>query len=130
MLEKNYKNLGFLEYEQEHNELKRRLEKTNKIIASLYNDYKNNILQEYDFKKMYNQEIEKREKINEQIEKINQKIQNKQNISNKEFKRVSKKVADVKQWKREQLADVIESVKIDSNDNIFINYRYDLLGMA
>lgn len=31
---------------------------------------------------------------------------------------------------REQLADVIESVKIDSNDNIFINYRYDLLGMA
>ena len=79
---------------------------------------------------MYNQEIEKREKINEQIEKINQKIQNKQNISNKEFKRVSKKVADVKQWKREQLADVIESVKIDSNDNIFINYRYDLLGMA
>ena len=82
-LEKNYKNLGFLEYEQEHNELKRRLEKTNKIIASLYNDYKNNILQEYDFKKMYNQEIEKREKINEQIEKINQKIQNKQNISNK-----------------------------------------------
>ena len=129
-LEKNYKNLGFLEYEQEHNELKRRLEKTNKIIASLYNDYKNNILQEYDFKKMYNQEIEKREKINEQIEKINQKIQNKQNISNKEFKRVSKKVADVKQWKREQLADVIESVKIDSNDNIFLNYRYDLLGMA
>ena len=79
---------------------------------------------------MYNQEIEKREKINEQIEKINQKIQNKQNISNKEFKRVSTKVADVKQWKREQLADVIESVKIDSNDNIFINYRYDLLGMA
>ena len=79
---------------------------------------------------MYNQEIEKREKINEQIEKINQKIQNKQNISNKEFKRVSKKVADVKQWKREQLADVIESVKISSNDNIFINYRYDLLGMA
>ena len=67
------------------------------------------------------QKIEKREKINEQIEKINQKIQNKQNISNKEFKRVSKKVADVKQWKREQLADVIESVKIDSNDNIFIN---------
>ena len=54
----------------------------------------------------------------------------KQNISNKEFKRVSKKVADVKQWKREQLADVIESIKIDSNDNIFINYRYDLLGMA
>lgn len=79
---------------------------------------------------MYDQEIEKREKINEQIEKINQKIQNKQNISNKEFKRVSKKVADVKQWKREQLADVIESIKIDSNDNIFINYRYDLLGMA
>ena len=129
-LEKNYKNLGFLEYEQEHNELKRRLEKTNKIIASLYNDYKNNILQEYDFKKMYNQEIEKREKINEQIEKINQKIQNKQNISNKELKKVSKKLVDVKQWKREQLADVIESVKIDSNDNIFINYRYDLLGMA
>ena len=48
---------------------------------------------------------------------INNKIQlnNKPNIS------------DVKKWTKEQLADVIESFEIYNEDNIYINYKYDIM---
>ena len=79
---------------------------------------------------MYDEETATRNRINEKIEKLNNKINDKTVISNTEFKRVVKKVSDVKKWSKEQLSDVIESVEIDNEDNIYINYRYNILELA
>ena len=43
-------------------------------------------------------------------------------ISDLQLKKVVKKVSNVKNWSKEQLADVIESVEIDNEDHIVINY--------
>ena len=83
-----------------------------------------------DFKTMYNQEIAKRDNLNEKIDKISNKINSNMKISDNQFKKVAKKVTNVKNWSKEQLADVIESVEIDNNDNIYINYKYDILVIA
>ena len=127
LLEKYYKDNT--EDERELKETMKQLEKTNKMVSSLYLDYKNGVIQEVDFKTMYNQEIAKRDNLNEKIDKINNKINN-MKISDNEFKKVAKKVSNVKNWSKEQLADVIESVEIDNNDNIYINYKYDILVIA
>ena len=79
---------------------------------------------------MYDQETANRERINEKITNIKQKMNNKSVISEVEFKRIAKKVSDVKKWTKEQLADVIDSVEIDNEDNIFINYKYDIMELA
>ena len=68
--------------------------------------------------------------INEKISTIKQKINNTSSISESDFKRIARKVSDVKKWSKEQLADVIQSVEIDNEDNIFINYKYDILELA
>ncbi|MBP3596473.1 MAG: recombinase family protein [Clostridia bacterium] len=130
LLEQDYKSRDMSGYEKELKISQRNLEKVNKIISSLYTDYKNGIIQEYDFKKMYDEETATRKRINEKIEKLNNKINDKTVISNNEFKRVVKKVSDVKKWSKEQLSDVIESVEIDNEDNIYINYRYNILELA
>lgn len=130
LLEKYYKDKDNTEDERELKETMKQLEKTNKMVSSLYLDYKNGVIQEVDFKTMYNQEIAKRDNLNEKIDKINNKINNNMKISDNQFKKVVKKVSNVKNWSKEQLADVIESVEIDNNDNIYINYKYDILVIA
>lgn len=130
LLEKYYKDRDNTEDEKELKETMKQLEKTNKMVSSLYLDYKNGVIQEIDFKTMYNQEIAKRDNLNEKIDKINNKINNNMKISDNQFKKVTKKVSNVKNWSKEQLADVIESVEIDNNDNIYINYKYDILVIA
>ena len=130
LLEKYYKDKDNTEDERELKETMKQLEKTNKMVSSLYLDYKNGVIQEVDFKTMYNQEIAKRDNLNEKIDKINNKINNNMKRSDNQFKKVAKKVSNVKNWSKEQLANVIESVEIDNNDNIYINYKYDILVIA
>ena len=130
LLEKYYKDKDNTEDERELKETMKQLEKTNKMVSSIYLDYKNGVIQEVDFKTMYNQEIAKRDNLNEKIDKIRGKINNNMKISDNQFKKVAKKVSNVKNWSKEQLADVIESVEIDNNDNIYINYKYDILVIA
>ena len=130
LLEKTYKSRDKEEYNKELNLLHNKLEKANKMITSLYTDYTNGIIQECDFKSMYNQEIEKRNKINEDIKRANRQISNQNCVTETEFRRVVKKVSDIKKWSKEQISDVIESVQIDNEDNIFINYKYDIMEMA
>ena len=79
---------------------------------------------------MYNQEIEKRDRLNEEIKKLNNKINNQTIISEAEYKRVVKKVSDVKKWSKEQIADIIDNVQVDNDDNIYINYKYAVMEMA
>ena len=79
---------------------------------------------------MYKQELEKRARLNEEIKKLNNKINNQTIISESEYKRVVKKVSDVKKWSKEQIADIIDNVQVDNEDNIYINYKYAIMEMA
>ena len=130
LLEQNYKSRDWAGEEKELKMAQKYLEKVNKIISSLYTDFRNGLIQEYDFKKMYDEETANRDRINEKIEKLNNIINEKTVISNTEFKIAVAKVSDVKKWSKEQLSDLIESIEIDKEDNIYINYRYNVLEMA
>ena len=77
-----------------------------------------------------NQENENRESINARIEELKNKMNTSKTISNKEFKQISEKVSNVKNWTKEQLANVIDTVEIDIDDNIYINYKYDIMEMV
>lgn len=130
LLERLYKNRDIKAIKSELELKQKKLAKVNKMITSLYSDYKGGILQEYDFNSMYKQELEKRARLNEEIKKINNKINNQTVISESEYKRVVKKVSDVKKWSKEQIADIIDNVQVDNDDNIYINYKYAIMEMA
>ena len=127
IMKNGYKKRDTNQYEKELKTSEKQLDKTNRIISSLYQDYKSGIIQEYDFKTMYDNETATREKLIEKINDLKYKISNKSQISNSEFKRIAKNISDVKKWTKEQLSDVIESVEIDNEDNIYINYKYDIM---
>lgn len=130
LIEKSYQGKNIKQYEQELKANEKQLEKCSKFISSLYQDYANGILQECDFKTMYDQELIKRKRINEKIESIKEKMSKKTIISQVDFKKVAEKVSNVNNWGKEQLADVIDSVEIDNEDNIYINYKYDIMELV
>ena len=127
IMKSSYKKRDTNLYEKELKTTEKQLDKTNRIISSLYQDFKSGIIQEYDFKNMYENETATREKLIEKINDLKYKISNKSQISNLEFKKIAKNISDVKKWTKEQLSDVIESVEIDNEDNIYINYKYDVM---
>ena len=127
LIQKNYKSSNTGQYEKELKLDEKKLEKCNKIISSLYQDYKNEIISEYDFKLMYEDEILKRDSLIKKIFNTKLRIKNNKDLSELEFKSIASKILDVKRWNKEQLLDVIESIEIDNEDNIFINYKYDIL---
>ena len=76
---------------------------------------------------MYEDEILKRDSLIKKIFNTKLRIKNNKDLSELEFKSIASKILDVKRWNKEQLLDVIESIEIDNEDNIFINYKYDIL---
>ena len=130
IVENEYENRDTRIYERDLRESERQLQKCNNIINSLYKDYNSGIIQEYDFKNMYEQQTADRDRLKEKIESINKKLNNKIQMSEVEFKRVVKKVSNVKKWTREQLSDVIDRVEVDIDDNIYIDYRYDVMELV
>ena len=122
-----YKKTGTNQNEKELKTLEKQLDKVNRMISSLYQDYKSGIIQEYDYKTMYEKEAANRKILIEKINDLKYKISNKRQITNLEFKKIAKNISDVKKWTKEQISDFIESVEIDNDDNIYINYKYDLM---
>ena len=122
-----YKKTGTNQNEKELKTLEKQLDKVNRMISSLYQDYKSGIIQEYDYKTMYEKEAANREILIEKINDLKYKISNKRQITNLEFKKIAKNISDVKKWTKEQISDFIESIEIDNDDNIYINYKYDLM---
>lgn len=129
LLKKHYKNTEESEYERERKDISQKLDKSNRIISSLYTDYTEGIIEEFDFKNLYNQEVEKRDSLKEQLEEVSRKQKVKKEFTETDYKAIIQKVSNVRKWTKERLADVISSVEIDINDNIYINYKYDLLGI-
>lgn len=127
LLEDAYKNRETSSLQKELTSKQRLLEKTDNTISSLYVDFKNGLLQEHDFRNMYDKEIEKRDVLKDNVKKIEAKLNNQNIVTEAEFKRISKKVSDVNKWSKEQLADVIDKVEVDLENQVYINYKYDIL---
>lgn len=130
LIEAEYKNRDTTVYEKELRASSNQLEKCNNIINALYQDYNKGIIQEYDFKNMYSLQTANRDRIQQEIEIIKNKINSKVKMSEIEFQRVAKKVSNVQKWTREQIADVIDKIEVDIDNNIYITYRYDLMELV
>lgn len=41
---------------------------------------------------------------------------------------VVKELSKIKEWDREKLSEIIYNIEIDKENNVYINYKYDVLG--
>ena len=108
----------------------KQLVKIEKNITSLYEDYRNEILEEDDYKRFYKSEIERKDDIKRNIVKLKEEKENKPKLSLEQLQNLIKVISNIDNLSKDVLADLIYSVEVDNENNIYINYRYDIFEMV
>ena len=108
----------------------KQLEKTERNISSLYDDYRNGILEEDDYKRFYKTEVEKRTNIKNNITKLQEEKDNRPTLTKEQLNILIQELSNIDTWTRDTLADIIYNIEVDIENNIYINYRYNIFEMV
>ena len=107
--------------------LEKQLEKVDKTITSLYEDYKNNIIEIEDYKRFYKAEIERRTNIKNNINSILKEKEKRPIITKERLITIINDLSNIDNWNRDKLSEIIYNIEIDEDNHIYINYKYDIL---
>lgn len=108
--------------------LNQKLSKTDTAISSLYEDYSNNIIEEEDYRRFYQSEVERRNTLKYEINKLVKQKEEKPTISKDELLEIISKLKNIEDWTSEKLSELLYNIEINKDNKIFINYRYDVIG--
>ena len=108
--------------------LSQKLSKTDTAISSLYEDYSNNIIEEEDYRRFYQSEVERRNTLKSEINKLIKQREEKRAISKEELLEIISKLKNIEDWTSEKLSELLYNIEINKDNQIFINYRYDVIG--
>ena len=106
--------------------LKKKLKRTENIISSLYIDLKEEIIDLDDYKRLYQNEQERKISIQSNIESLQREKDNRTKISKDQIIKVTKDLLDSQKWTAEMLSEIIYNIQIDKENKIYINYKYDI----
>ena len=108
--------------------INKKLEKIERSINTLYSDYTNEIIEEEDYKKFYRGEVERRNSLKTELNKLIIQKEKKPHITEEQLKTIVLKLSDIKEWTSSKLSELIYNIELDKDNNIYINYRYDVIG--
>ena len=106
--------------------LEKQLEKTDKTITSLYEDYKNDIIEIDDYKRFYKTEIERRTNIKNNLNSILKEKEKRPVITKERLISIMNELSNIENWNRDKLSEIIYNIEIDKDNNIYINYKYNV----
>ena len=89
-------------------------------------DLKEEIIDLDDYKRLYQSEQERKLSIQSMIEKLQREKENRPKISKEQLIKVTNDLLDCKKWTAEMLTEIMYNIQIDKENNIYINYKYDI----
>lgn len=114
--------------EEELKKYKNEFENINNILKEIYKDKVQRIITEEDFKVIYKQETEEKEKINENIKNVELKIKKfKEKIEKVDIEEIIKSVEEILNLSNqtsEMYNKLIERIEFDSEKNIYIKFKF------
>ena len=106
-------------------ELKKEYEQMEQAIKVLYEDYKNKILEEQDYKTFYQEKANQREQLRTEIQRIKQ--EESKTLNSQKLEQLIEETLSKKGLKRGLIGDILEEIQIDQNNQITIQYQYRIL---
>lgn len=103
------------------------LSKVEQDIKTLYLDYKEGLLDKEDYKKYYKEKENEKNRIRNELENLQKEENNKSHITQKEVNKLIRDTSIMKTLNKSFISEIINDIKIDKNNNIYINYKYDVL---
>ena len=108
------------------NLLNKESEKIESEIKTLYLDYKENLLDEEDYKKYYKEKCDARNRIKRELEILEKSKSNKKNITKEKINNVIEDLLNKKEFSKDIVSEIIHDIKIDNHNQIYIYYKYDI----
>lgn len=127
---KQYENDNTKVYDDRIKQFEKQLAKIEKNIASLYEDYRNELLDEDDYKRFYKNELERKNSIKTNITKILEEKEHQPILSLEQLRYLVGELGNIDNWSKDMLDDLIYNVEVDNENNIFINYRYNIFELV
>ncbi len=106
------------------------LEKIDQNINSLYEDFKNELLEEDDYNRFYKNELERKNNIKNNITRLKEERESKPKLNLEQLKCLLSGLFSIDSWDSSTLRDIIYNIEVDCENNIYINYRYDIFEMV
>ena len=102
------------------------LARIEKDIKTLYQDFKQDLLDEDDYKKYYKEKADEKRRIKQELELLIQEEKNKPVIEEKEVNKLMKNILNMKKLNKDIISELIYDIQIDNDNQIYINYKYDI----
>lgn len=106
--------------------LYKELQKIENEIKNLYLDYKDNLLDEEDYKQYYKEKGKERSRIKKELEISKKNESHKIIITEDKINEFIKDLLNRKPFSKEIITEIIDHIKIDKDNQIYIYYRYDI----
>lgn len=108
--------------------IEQKIAKIERAINSLYEDYTNSLIEEEDYRRFYKSNVEKRNILKSEKNSLCKQREEKPTITKNELLLIISKLSNIEEWTSEKLSELIYNIEIDKENNIYINYRYDVIG--
>ena len=125
---REYKNKTTVILDKAIKSIENKLYKTEKTINLLYQDYTEGIIEEEDYRRFYNGEVDKRNILKTEMNSLLKQKKENPTITKEELITIISKLSNIEEWTSEKLSELIYNIEIDKENNIYINYRYDVIG--
>ena len=108
--------------------LDKELKKVQNEIKTLYLDYKQELLDEDDYKKYYKDKQIEKNRIKKELEILEKEEKNKPVISKEKVSELVNKIFNIKEIDKDMVSELIYDIQVDKDNQIYINYRYNVFG--
>ncbi len=103
--------------------LSKDLSKKENEIKILYQDYKEELIDEEDYRKFYKEKVNEKNRIKQELNILEN---SKQEITEEKINQLIEDILNMKELHKESIFELIYNIEIDNNNQIYINYRYDI----
>lgn len=110
--------------------LNKELLKVEDEIKTLYLDYKEDLLDEDDYKKYYKEKVNEKNRIKNELEILEKEENHKTTITEEKVNELVKNILNMKELNKDIISEIVYDIKIDNNNQIYIYYKYDIFNMV
>ncbi len=108
-------------------QINKEIEKIDKQIKTLYLDYKENLIDEEDYKKYYKEKCNQRKTIKKELEILEKQ---KKTINADKINELIENILSTKEFIKEIIPEIIHDIKIDNYNQIYIYYNYNVFKLG
>lgn len=110
--------------------LNKELEKIENDIKTLYLDYKEDLLDEEDYKKYYKEKVNEKNRLKSELETLEKEENHRTVITEEKVNELVKNILNMKELNKDIISEIVYDIKIDNNNQIYIYYKYDIFNMV